>query len=230
VISRLGLQRSSLTDFPGVLACVLFTVGCDFRCPWCHNPELVEPGAGDPGLVPVGEALGFLDERKRVLSGAVLSGGEPCLHPDLPRLADAVRRRGLKVKLDTNGSFPDALAEVRADYVAIDVKARAADYPRLAPLVPDAAARVARSLAWLRSSGVPFEVRVTAAPGFVDPDTAASLADFLEAGDEVVLQRFRPLRTLDPTWRSVEPHGDAVLAEILAALKARSPKARLRGG
>ena len=230
MIARLGLQRSSLADFPGVLACVLFTVGCDFRCPWCHNPELVEPGAGDPGLLPVGEALGFLDRRKRVLSGAVLSGGEPCLHPDLPRLADAVRKRGLKVKLDTNGSFPDALAEVRADYVAIDVKARAADYPKLAPLVPDSAGRVARSLAWLRSSGTPFEVRVTAAPGFVDPETASGVAEFLEAGDEVVLQQFRPLRTLDPAWQAVKPHGDAALAEMLAALREKAPKARLRGG
>lgn len=229
MISRLGLQRSSLTDFPGVLACVLFTVGCDFRCPWCHNPELVEPEAGDQGLLPVGEVLGFLDRRKRVLSGAVLSGGEPCLHPDLPRLADAVRRRGLKVKLDTNGSFPEALAEVRADYVAIDVKARAADYPSFTPLVPDAAERVARSLMWLRSSGKPFEVRVTAVPGYVDPDTASLVADFLEPGDEVVLQRFRPLRTLDSAWRSVEPHGEAALAEILAALGKRAPKARLRG-
>ncbi|MBN1243645.1 MAG: anaerobic ribonucleoside-triphosphate reductase activating protein [Spirochaetales bacterium] len=230
MITRLGLQRSSLADYPGALACVLFTVGCDFRCPWCHNPELVEPEPGDPGLLPVGEVLGFLDKRKRVLSGAVLSGGEPCLHPDLPRLADAVRKRGLKVKLDTNGSFPDALAEVRADYVAIDVKARAADYPKLAPLVPDAAERVARSLGWLRSSGTPFEVRVTAAPGFVDPDTAAIVAEFLEADDEVVLQQFRPLRTLESAWQTVEPHGDAALAEILAALKHRSPKARLRGG
>ncbi|HQO65337.1 MAG TPA: radical SAM protein, partial [Spirochaetales bacterium] len=130
---RLGIQKTSLVDFPGRVAAVLFTAGCPFRCPYCHNPELVEVSCdGDTevdGLSSVEEALAFIEHRKPVLSGVVISGGEPTIHAELPALAAAVKRLGLFVKLDTNdpsrltaaakAGSSERIAAVGADYVAM---------------------------------------------------------------------------------------------------------------
>jgi pyruvate formate lyase activating enzyme len=251
--SRVAYIKTSLIDFPGRLASVLFLPGCNFRCPYCHNAALVvqkreladgasssarrgEAGlareasiARDDGLVAMGEFLEFLDKRKSLISGVVISGGEPLLYEETPRIAHSIRERGLAVKLDTNGSFPDMIAPVAPDYVALDFKTSEACYGRVAPGLPGVGARVLDSLAYLRSSATPFEVRITCAPGIVGPSELGEMALSLEAGDEVFLQAFRPGGCLDPAWDSAEPYPRAEMESFLAILRRRAPKSRLRG-
>jgi pyruvate formate lyase activating enzyme len=231
MLGRIAYLKTSLIDFPGRLASVLFLTGCDFRCPYCHNAALVDErraGAED-GLAPLDEFYGYLDRRKSLLSGVVISGGEPLLHEDTPAIADAIRERGLAVKLDTNGSYPDRIESVRADYVALDLKTSSAAYARVAPTFPEAGARALESLSFLRSSGTPFEIRVTCAPGIVGEAELAELSLSFEPGDELLLQEFRPGLCLEPAFDEVEPYTRAQMEGLLAIARERAPKARVRG-
>lgn len=119
-----GLQKMTLLDFPGKVACTVFTGGCDFRCPYCHNYELVDGSA--PALMDEEEFLQFLSKRKGLLDGVAITGGEPCIQKDLPGLMRRIRETGFAVKLDTNGNHPEMLQRILeeklADYVAMDIK------------------------------------------------------------------------------------------------------------
>lgn len=232
---RIGIRKTSLVDFPGRVAVVFFTAGCDFRCPYCHNPELVAPAArgplSDDGLVGVDEALGFLETRRGLASGLVLSGGEPLLHPGLPELAARARALGFAVKLDTNGSLPDRIESVGADFIALDLKTAPGRYGELWPGAPsDAAARIARSVEAVRASGSAYEFRLTCAPGILAEGDAEAIAGLLRPEDEVVLQRYRPGAVLDPGWaEGVSPYEEARLERLLAIVRSAAPRARLRG-
>jgi pyruvate formate lyase activating enzyme len=223
-------RRTSLIDFPGKVAAVLFLPGCNFRCPYCQNASLVNPASGDAGLVPLGEFLEFLDRRKRLLGALVISGGEPLARAETPRIAAAARERGLAVKLDTNGSFPERIAEARPDYVALDIKTAPSAYSRVAPGLADAGERALESLVRLRDSGVDYEVRITCAPGVFGEAEAEELLGFLEPGDPVVLQDFRPGGCLDPAYDSVEPYSRGEMETLASILRRVAPGARIRGG
>lgn len=156
-----GLQKLSLIDYPGRTCAVLFTQGCNFRCPYCHNPELVYPHLfAEP--ISFEKVRAFLKERRGLLEGVVFSGGEPTLQEDLLEVMQAVRALGYAVKLDTNGSRPDVLAEVlgAADYVAMDIKAPLPVYPRVSGVTVDTY-DIARSIFLIQSSGVRHEFRTT---------------------------------------------------------------------
>ena len=197
-----GLVRTSLSDFPGHVAAVLFTKGCNFRCPFCHNGGLLDT---DGGALDERGVLAFLAARRRVLSGVVISVGEPTLQADLPELCRALKALGYAVKLDTNGSRPDVLerllAEGLLDFVAMDVKAPASSYDRLtgvhAPM-----ARLWESMNLIAASGLPHQFRTT----FVEPLlTAADLEAIraaLPAGSPHVVNPFRPDLAFDPALRS----------------------------
>ena len=231
---RLGIQKTSLVDFPGRVSAVLFTAGCALRCPYCHNPDLVitrDDAARDDGLSSVEEALAFLERRRAVLSGVVLSGGEPTLHPGLPALAAAIRDLGLAVKLDTNGTAPERIAPVGADYVAMDLKTTPERYAELWPGAPaDAAEILRRAVATVRGSGAEYEFRITCAPGIFAEADASAVAALLEPGDPVFLQRYRPGRVLDPAWAAgASPYTEERLERLLGIIREAAPKARLRG-
>jgi len=239
VLARAAYRKTSLIDFPGRVAAVIFLPLCDFRCPYCHNAGLVDPERAEGELAPLGEFLAFLDKRKRVLGGVVISGGEPLLHEETPRLAAAIRDRGLAVKLDTNGSFPERLERLLGskgarpvDFVSLDLKTAPASYARVAPGIPDAAGRVLESIRILRalqrSGGPDFEIRITCAPGIVGLDDARAMAALLDPDDDVLLQEFRPGGCLDPAWDSVEPYPREVMERLLAEVRAAAPRARIR--
>lgn len=226
-LTQVAVQKTSLIDYPGRVSAVFFLPGCNFRCPYCHNPELVLPPFPEE-LEALEDALAFLDSRKRVLSGVVLSGGEPLLREDLPALAREIRNRGFKVKLDTNGSFPERIEGVGADFVALDLKTSPEAYSRVAPGVTDAGFRILESLRIVRSLGVPYELRITCAPGISEDQDLRVLAELLEPEDSVVLQGFRPLRVLDPRWRSFPPTPEAFLEEHAKVFGTRAARVRIR--
>jgi pyruvate formate lyase activating enzyme len=134
---KVALRKTSLVDYPGKIAAAIFFPGCNLRCPWCHNGDLVRGTAG--GLIPLEEALGFVEKRKRILGALVLSGGEPTLYPDLGGLIGRLKKTGLPVKLDTNGMRPCVLEELfrtehtRPDYIAMDLKLAPSRYAELLP-------------------------------------------------------------------------------------------------
>lgn len=159
-----GIQRTSTIDFPGQLACVLFTRGCDMNCFYCHNRELIGTG----GHLPEEEVEDFLQRRRGLLDGVVLSGGEPTLQPDLPQFLLHLRELGYRVKLDTNGLRPEVveflLRRKLLDYAAVDWKAPREKYEEVCG-APDGFDRARRTLLLLAESGIPFEGRTTLYPG-----------------------------------------------------------------
>ncbi|MCF7936742.1 MAG: anaerobic ribonucleoside-triphosphate reductase activating protein [Synergistales bacterium] len=200
-----GVEKTSLVDDPGRIATVLFTQGCNLRCPYCHNPELVPFDTG----AETAEAEAFLpllEERKGFIDGVVLTGGEPTLQEGLVPFARAVRERGMRLKLDTNGSRPAVLAglleERLVDAVAMDVKLPLARYGELTDEA-EVGERVGESLALLAAGGLPVEFRATLVPGLHSPADLQTMAREIPAGEtvRVALQRFRAGRTLDPAYR-----------------------------
>jgi pyruvate formate lyase activating enzyme len=158
-----GLQKFSLADFPGRIAAIVFCRGCGFRCPYCHNPELVEPMRyAHP--IPHRDVLDFLVTRRGQLQGVVVTGGEPTIHTGLPDFLGSVRELGFAVKLDTNGSNPEMLRGILsqglADYIAMDIKAPLASYERLAG-VPVQTQDIQQSISLVLESGVSHEFRTT---------------------------------------------------------------------
>ena len=158
-----GLQKMTLLDFPGRVACTVFLGGCDFRCPFCHNYELLDGTA--PAVMDDGELLQFLQGRKGLLDGVAITGGEPLLRKDLPDLLRAIRELGFAVKVDTNGNHPDALEallrEGLVDYVAMDIKNSPEKYALTAGLDSLDLDPIRRSVRLLMEGDTPYEFRTT---------------------------------------------------------------------
>lgn len=158
-----GLQKMTLLDFPGRVACTVFLGGCDFRCPFCHNGELLDGSA--PAVMDDQELLRFLKGRQGLLDGVAITGGEPLLRKDLPELLRAIRELGFGVKVDTNGNHPDALAallqEGLVDYVAMDLKNSPEKYALTVGLDSLDLAPIRRSVKLLMDSSIPYEFRTT---------------------------------------------------------------------
>lgn len=198
-----GLQPLSLIDYPGMVACVLFTQGCNFRCSFCHNPELVDPKLfGSP--IPIKEILSFLKKRKGFLDGVVICGGEPLLQDGLLGFIERVKGMGYMVKLDTNGSLPERLLPLlpSIDYIAMDIKAPLPRYRDITITRVDEE-KIRRSIHIIKGSKKGYEFRTTL------PKSRLSKDDIIEIGREIkgaelyVLQRFSPRRTsllLDETY------------------------------
>ncbi len=190
--SRFGLRKTSLIDYPGEVAAVFFTAGCNLRCPYCHNPELVT-GYEPSEFIGFDDALVFLRSRQRLISAIVISGGEPLLHDRVVDLANAARSLGLLVKLDTNGSRPDRIAAVGADYVALDVKLPPRRYHELGSPPVD----IERSIHAVRAAAPRYEFRTTYVPGMVNDDDIRSITALMKPGEAYTVTAFRPGKTLD---------------------------------
>ena len=176
-----GLQKMTLLDFPGRVACTVFLGGCDFRCPFCHNYELAD-GTAKP-VMDEEEFLAFLDKRHGLLDGVAFTGGEPCLHTHLPELLRKVREKGYATKLDTNGNHPVLLQKILeeglVDYVAMDIKNSPEKYAKTCGLESFDLTNVRRSIDLIMASGVDYEFRTTIVVQFHEA------ADFEEIGEMI---------------------------------------------
>ena len=176
-----GLQKMTLLDYPGKVACTVFLPGCNFRCPFCHNGELL--GGDIPPLLDDKELLAFLDKRRGVLDAVCVSGGEPTLHPGLDNLLRAMKDMGYLVKLDTNGTRPDVLKRLAADglldYVAMDIKNSPSRYALTAGVnMPDLAA-VEESIAFLMTGDLEYEFRTTVVARLHDETSFLEMGNWL---------------------------------------------------
>ena len=186
-----GLQKLTLLDFPEVVSCIVFTKGCNFRCPFCHNASLVEKSEEE---ISPGEILSFLKKRQGLLDGVVITGGEPLLNPDIPAFLSEIKDMGYKIKLDTNGSKPKLLKEIVSegllDYVAMDIKNSPEEYI-LATGVDKFLKETEESKDFLLTGKIPYEFRTTVVRGIHTKESVLSLAKWIEGAEKYYLQQYK---------------------------------------
>ena len=189
-----GFQKLTLLDFPGKVACILFTPGCNFRCPFCHNGGLVshvDPSA----FLTEGEVLSYLKKRAGLLDGIVVTGGEPLLQQGLEDFLSQVKSMGYAVKLDTNGSFPDRLKAIveagLADYVAMDIKNSPEKYPLTAGCESVSMEAINESIRYLLSGKVDYEFRTTVTAELHTPKDIEAIARQIRGAKRYFLQNFK---------------------------------------
>jgi pyruvate formate lyase activating enzyme len=200
-----GLQKNSLIDYPGKLSCVVFLAGCNFACPYCHNPGLVTDPAPGNGALTCAQLFAFLQERRGFLDGVVISGGEPTLHADLSELCRQIKAMGFAIKLDTNGSRPQIVQQlIRAglvDYIAMDIKTAPVAYAAFICAQPCAEA-IPAAIGIVMTSGLPCEFRTTCVKPIVTESIIEEISRLIEGADRYVLQRAQSKRVLKPEFFS----------------------------
>ncbi|MDQ5893350.1 MAG: Anaerobic ribonucleoside-triphosphate reductase activating protein [Patescibacteria group bacterium] len=205
-----GFEKCTLIDYPGKVACMVYTIGCNFRCPYCHNPELVDETV--EVKITEDQVFDFLDERTKMLDGIVITGGEPTMHGnELIKFMKKVKEKGFLVKLDSNGTNPSVLKEAIdlkiIDYIAMDIKSPLSKYTQTVARPVDVAA-IRESIALIMKSAVEYEFRTTVIKAQL------SLQDFDEIGQEIkgakkyFLQKFIPNKLLNPQFRKKATYSD----------------------
>ena len=227
-----GMQKLTLLDFPGVVACTLFTAGCNFRCPWCHNAGLVLPEEASDRLLESGEVLSFLEKRKGVLDGVCITGGEPLLHAELPDFLKRVKDLGYRVKLDTNGSFPERLEalvrEKLADRVAMDIKNGPSRYAETVGLRNLDLSAVTASKDFLLSDAVDYEFRTTVVRGLHTAESLLEAADWIRGARQWFLQQFKDSGNLIH-GEGLSAFSEDEMRRLLETVQKTNPAAQLRG-
>lgn len=225
-----GMQSLTLLDFPGKVACVLFTCGCNLRCPFCHNASLA-CGSAEIGY-PEADVLAFLKKRQGLLDGVVISGGEPLLHPELPSFLKKVRTLGYAIKVDTNGTNPTLLAKLVSDglvdYVAMDIKNSPAFYAATTGISKPDIAAITQSRDFLMSDVVDYELRTTVVDGLHTKESIAELSQWIAGAKRYFLQAFKDSGDLlAPS--SLSAFDETQMNELLEIAKVYVPSAKLRG-
>lgn len=209
-----GLQKTSLLDFPEKIAAIVFTVGCNFRCGYCHNPELIN------GEAKIEEVFEFLKTRQGKLDGVVITGGEPCLQKDLPEFIKQVKELGFAVKLDTNGSFPEMLEKVLPDldYVAMDIKAPLEKYSQIVNVDVDTS-KILKSIEVLKNGGVDYEFRTTVVKSQLSYEDFEKIGQLIQGAPRYYLQRFEASKILDKSLENEKTYSTEEFERIIDILK-----------
>lgn len=215
-----GLQKSSLIDYPEKISAIIFTQGCNFKCPYCHNPELIS-GKQQTGIDEV-QILNFLASRQGKLDGVVITGGEPTLHKDLPEFIKQIKILGFSVKLDTNGTNPEMLEslihENLIDYVAMDIKAPIEKYKEIvcADVNTD---NILKSIDILKKSDIDYEFRTTVIKSQLLTEDFENIGKLIKNSEKYYLQRFVPTKTLNKKFLQEETYSDEEFIPIISNLK-----------
>jgi len=198
-----GIQKTSLIDFPDNVSTVLFTAGCNLRCPYCHNWRIVLDYNGP--YLSEEDAVKILEERKKFIDHVVITGGEPTIQEGLPGFLSRLKALGYKTKLDSNGMRPEVLEKSLAhlDYVAVDVKTSPDLYPRLKA---ESVEGLLKTIRILKNGFVDYEFRCTVVPGFVNEDIVHGIGEMVEGARRFAFQQFVPGDTLDPALNSKTPY------------------------
>jgi len=217
-----GCTALTLIDYPGKTAAMVYTIGCNFRCPYCHNPELVDETVEE--TFSEESVIDFLKTRRGLLDGVVITGGEPTMHgEDLLSFMARVKALGFLVKLDTNGTNPSFITEAVArgvvDYVAMDMKAPLVSYHKTAGRPVDTGA-IKESIGLLMKGSVPYEFRTTVVKALLSPEEVEEIAKEIAGADAYYLQQFVPTKILNPQFKRKVSYTD----EEMLALKKRAEK------
>ena len=220
-----GLQKISLIDYPNKIASVLFTPGCNLRCGFCHNWRIaVDP---QPPFLQEGAALEILEKRKKYVDAVVVTGGEPCMHKELPKFLAKLKERGFTVKLDTNGFYPEVLEEClgSVDYVALDVKTCLDKYARLG--ATDTAGLM-RTVEILKTGKVPYEFRTTLVPELVTSEDVTCIGEVVKGAKTHALQQFVPQDTMDKRFESLKPYAPEIISGFAETMRKYAENVILR--
>ncbi|XOB41483.1 MAG: anaerobic ribonucleoside-triphosphate reductase activating protein [Candidatus Nealsonbacteria bacterium] len=217
-----GLQKVTLIDYPGKIACTVFLIGCNFKCPWCYSSELVLPEKiKKQPKIPKKDFFDFLKKRKGLLEGVVICGGEPTINKDLPEFIKKIKKLGYLVKLDTNGSNPKMLKRLidkkLIDYVAMDVKLSKKRYPQIfgkKVRLKD----IEQSIKILKKEKIDSEFRTTVIPTILDKKDILDIVQWIGPAKKYYLQNFRPEKTIDPKFEKIKPYSEEYLLEIQKAI------------
>ena len=216
-----GLVKFSLNDYPSKTSAVVFTRGCNFRCLYCHNPELVLPEKYAPEI-PLAEIYSFLEGRKGKLDAVCITGGEPTQHSDLPEMIKKIKDMGFLVKLDTNGSNPEMLEAIikerNIDYIAMDIKAPLEDYKKVTGMLIDTE-KIKKSVDLIINSGLSHEFRTTVAKSLTSFDDLRKIAESIKGADAYFLQKFVPTSKLnDPSLADEISYSEEELKTLASEL------------
>ena len=198
-----GFQKNSFIDYPGKISSVLFLSGCNFDCPYCHNPALVKSRPVIPPPVDAETVYEFLESHRVFLDGVVISGGEPTLHKDIVALCEKIKQIGYKVKLDTNGSRPQVIKmlsrEGLVDYIAMDIKT---DPFKYSPITNEdnTPGRILSSIEIIMEAQLPHEFKTTCIKPLVDESIIETISHLIKGSDLYALQRFRKTQVLHPEF------------------------------
>ena len=223
-----GFQKLTLLDFPGKMACTVFTGGCNFRCPFCHNASLVN----DPLCYTssADEVLEYLKKRKGILDGVCITGGEPLLQPDLEDYIKRIKALGYSVKLDTNGYLPDRLENLLKtgliDYVAMDIKSSKDGYSKAAGIDIDIK-KIEKSVELLKNGNIPFEFRTTVVKGIHSVNDFKNIAEWIKGTKKYFLQKYKD--SGDILGDGCDGFSESEMDEFLKTVKAVIPEAEIRG-
>lgn len=215
-----GLQKTSLQDYPEEVSSIIWTIGCNFSCPFCYNKDLVE---GSIAEIPEEEIFYFLEKRKKLIDGLVITGGEPFLQKDLKNFCKKVKKLGYKIKIDTNGSFPVKLKELidekLVDYIAMDVKAPRNKYGKLTNVKINVK-KIEKSIDIIKNSTVNYEFRTTIIPQLLTKQDVIDIATWLKDAKRFYLQQFKidtPL--ISQKLAKVSPYSEEELLKMLEDIK-----------
>jgi pyruvate formate lyase activating enzyme len=226
-----GFQKLTLIDYPGKIATTVFTVGCSFRCPFCHNPELVVKSQFLPWDGVESEFFAHLQKRKGKLDGVCITGGEPTIQPHIIEFVRKIKDMGYLVKLDTNGTRPDVLKKLYEmgllDFVATDIKNAPERYDETVGLKADIG-RVRLSVEMIMNSRVPYEFRTTVVPGIHAEDDFDLIADWIDGADAYYLQEYRNGKTISRNMEKITAGKSIDLDKIGAKICKRFKKFGIR--
>ncbi len=225
-----GFQKTSLLDYPECISAIIWTMGCNFRCPFCYNKQIV---FGDAEEMPENEILSFLEKRKGLLEGLVITGGEPLLQEDIAAFAEKVKRLGYPIKIDTNGTYPEKLKELidkkLVDYVAMDVKAPKNKYNQLTGTKTDIS-KIEKSIEIIKSDAPDYEFRTTFAPELLKKEDVIEIAKWLDGAKLFYLQQFKnETSMLSSKLDNVAPYSKEYLNETLNEIKPFFKNCYVRG-
>lgn len=222
-----GLQPLTLIDYPGKLACTVFTLGCNYRCPWCYNSRLVLPEqTREQPRISEKYFFDFLKKRKNLIEGVTIGGGEPTSQKDLPKFCQKIKKLGFAIKLDTNGSYPGALQNLiekrLVDYVALDIKAPKEKYAQLVGFQGSSpyflASKVEQSIETLKKGRVDCEFRTTVVPALLNKEDILKIAKWLAPAKRYFLQNFQAKETVNPKLKGLKPYPEEELLKIQKAI------------
>jgi len=225
-----GFQKTSLLDYPEMISAIIWTVGCNFRCPFCYNKDLV---TGNAGNIPEKEILEYLEKRKNMLEGLVISGGEPLMQKDITVFCEKIKKLGYLIKIDTNGTFPEKLQELvdkkLVDYIDMDVKAPKNKYDELAGKKVDIK-KIQKSIDIIQKSGVDYEFKTTFVPGLLKQEDIIEIGKWLEGSKKFYLQQFKnDVPLISSKLDSVVPYSKKELTDVLEEIKPYFENCDVRG-
>jgi len=211
-----GIQKLSLIDYPGKICSIIFIGGCNFRCGFCQNPDLVKNPEKLPTILEK-EIFEFLHSRKKWIDGICITGGEPCLYKELINFVGKVKDMELLVKLDTNGSRPEIINSLLEkgliDYIAMDIKSDLKHYKDVANAKVDIK-DIEKSVEIIKNSNIDYEFRTTVVPGLFNAEIARNIGQWLKGSKKYVLQQFRPNIVLDKTFEKIQPFSKKEIEEF----------------